>query len=104
VYDPVKKLISIVFKCNDSEQFKHCGIALRNSGSLDFFWNYRIVDSFEVEDRMFDGFVADISADFGYLYYKKIHFDWETDTIKEEIKDTSSDTFKNFKKAFLNYG
>jgi hypothetical protein len=83
----VKKLISVIFKCNDSGSFKQCGIALRNTGSVDFFWNYRIVDSFEVQDLMFGGFVEAISADFGFLYYKKIQFKWENETIKEEFKD-----------------
>ena len=68
---------------------------MRNTGSVDFFWNYRIVDSFEVKDIMFDGFVESISADFGFLYYKKVHFKWKHEDAKEEMKDMNSEKWKN---------
>ena len=35
-HDRVKKVHSIIFKCEDSAAYKQCGLALRNSGSLDF--------------------------------------------------------------------
>jgi hypothetical protein len=61
-YDPVKKFISQCFKVkiNGNEKYRQVGVALRASGNLDFFWNYRIVDSFEFEDRLFDGYIEDI--------------------------------------------
>lgn len=80
-YDPVKKLISTCFKDNVSGQFKQCGVALRESGSLDFFWNYRIVDTFEVKDELFDGYVEDIDSDFEFIYYKKVSYIWGQDKI-----------------------
>jgi hypothetical protein len=115
-YDPVKKLISTCFKDNVSGQFKQCGVALRESGSLDFFWNYRIVDSFVVKDELFDGYVEDIDSDFEFIYYKKVSYIWGQDKIKEfeklinqkatsqqiEIRSTSAiDEVKNNEKSEL---
>lgn len=42
--DKVKKVISVIFKCEESGLFKQCGLALRESGTLEYLWNYRIVD------------------------------------------------------------
>lgn len=48
---------------------------MRHSGSIDFFWNFRVVDSYIVEDLVLDGYVEDISSDFGFLYYKLVTFE-----------------------------
>jgi uncharacterized protein YqkB len=55
---------------------------LRASGSLDFFWNYRVVDSLECQDRLFEGYVEDIDSDFGFLYYKRVQYIWGKDKIE----------------------
>ena len=44
--DRVTKIISIIFKSELDESYRQCGLALRQSGSLDYFWNYRIIDTF----------------------------------------------------------
>jgi hypothetical protein len=62
-------------------------VALRESGSLDFFWNYRIVDSFEVKDELFDGYVEDIDSDFEFIYYKKVNYVWGMDRIEAKEKE-----------------
>ena len=83
----MKKLISTCFRDAVSRQYRQCGIALRESGSLDFYWNYRIVDTLEVNDRLFDGYVEEIDSDFEFLYYKKISYVWGHDQISEFEKN-----------------
>lgn len=73
--DPVKKLISTIFLSEETFEYKQCGIALRHSGSIDFFWNFRVVDSRLVNDLVVDGYVEDIESDFGFLYYKLVTFE-----------------------------
>jgi len=82
-YDNVRKFRSVIFKCEDTGDYKQCGLALRYSGSLDFFWNFRVVDSFIVRDKIIDGFVDDIESDFGFLYYKIIKFEGSKKLFQE---------------------
>lgn len=75
-----------------SGSFKHCGAALHVSGTLDFIWNYRVVDTMHVHDAIVDGYVEDIDVDFGYIYYKVVKF--ETEGIIQDIQDGNTQKFK----------
>ena len=48
---------------------------MRKSGSLDFFWNYRIVADISVKNRLIDGFIDDVDFDNGFVYYNQITFE-----------------------------
>jgi hypothetical protein len=72
---------------------------LRHSGSVDFFWNFRVVDSFVVDDLVVDGYVEDIDSDFGFLYYKMVTFEG-AGKLMVELQETNSDTYKEFLQTF----
>jgi len=95
----VKKLISTIFKCELSGEYRQCGLALRTNGSLDYLWNFRIVDTMEVKDYLVDGFVDDITSDFGHLYFKKISFGCEPEVL-EDLRNPNSSQYKALKEAF----
>jgi hypothetical protein len=78
----VKKLISTIFLSEESGEYKQCGVALRMSGSIDFYWQFRVVDSQKVEDIVVDGYVEDIDSDFGFIYFIKIEITDASDLIK----------------------
>jgi len=96
----VKKLISVIFKCELSGEYRQCGLALRTNGSLDYLWNFRIVDTLEVKDYLVDGFVDDITSDFGNLYFKRISFGCEPEVL-EELRNPKSAHHKALREAFL---
>ena len=73
-------------------------MALRVSGSLDFIWNFRVVDSLIISDIVSDGYVEDISGDFGFIYFRKISFENSKKLI--ELDDPKSETYKNFAAVF----
>ena len=92
-------MISVIFKCEMSGEYRQCGLALRTNGSLDYLWNFRIVDTLEVKDYFVDGFVDDIISDFGHLYFKRISFGCSSEII-DELKSPNSAKYKAFKEAF----
>jgi len=98
-YDPVKRIISILFKNEQSLKYVQCGVALRASGSLDFIWNFRVVDSLIISDIVVDGFVEDISGDFGFIYFRKISFE-NSKKLLNDLDNPKSETYKNFSAVF----
>lgn len=42
--DPIKKCVNVIHWDNTSEKYAQSGIAIRESGSLDFYYNYRLVE------------------------------------------------------------
>jgi hypothetical protein len=88
-YDPIIKLISNIFLCDESQSYNHCGVGLRESGQLDFFWNFRVVDTIVVENRILDGYIIDVDADFGFVYYTKITFKGAKE-IMTQLSDKNS--------------
>ena len=50
----------------------HCGIALRESGSIDFYHNFRMVEaaSNTIRKDADEGIFQDVTADFNSLYFK----------------------------------
>ena len=71
---------------------------MRQSGSLDYFWNFRVVDSFTVTDKLVDGFVDDIYSDFDFMYYSKITFNG-VKTLMTSLNDVTSYKYKQFEDA-----
>ena len=72
-YDPIVKIISTIFQCDEYNDFRQCGLALHLSGNLDFLWNFRVVDQFRTTNPLLiAGIVEDIYADFDFVYYKLI--------------------------------
>ena len=69
------------------------------SGSIDFYWQFRVVDSQKVEDIVVDGYVEDIDSDFGFIYFIKIEITDASDLIKQ-LKDKKSALYKEFKAEF----
>lgn len=59
---------------------------------MDFFWNFRIVDSLDVLSFA-DGFVNDINSDNGHLYFKKVTFETQPE-ILAELKNKNSTKYK----------
>jgi hypothetical protein len=50
-------------------------MALHASGSLDFLWNFRVVDQLKTTTPLLlNGIVEDIYADFDFCYYKVTEF------------------------------
>ena len=72
-YDPIVKIISMIFLCDETQDFRQCGLALHESGTLAFLWNFRVVDQFKQKNPIFtEGIVADIYVDFDFVYYRMI--------------------------------
>jgi hypothetical protein len=69
--DPVIDFRSTIFKIDKENKYRQCGLFLRESGSLDFVWNFRVVDTSKTDDYLLDGFVDSISIDFDFMYYRK---------------------------------
>ena len=67
----------MMFMDEATNSYKQCGAALHVSGSLEFIWNFRVVDRILCKDPLRDGFIEDIDSDFGFIYYKKIDFEAE---------------------------
>jgi hypothetical protein len=74
-HDPVVEIRNQMFLVEEACEYKHCGLARRESGSLEFIWNFRIVETMRVEDPLLDGFVDMIDCDFGFMYYRKVSLD-----------------------------
>ena len=73
--DPINKIISMIFLCDETQDYRQCGLALHASGSLDFLWNFRVVDQYKVTSPLYiNGIVEDIYADFDFCYYKITEF------------------------------
>jgi hypothetical protein len=73
-------------------------VALRQSGSLDYFWNFRIVDSYNVNEKLIDGFIDDIYSDFDFMYYEKITF-LGIKELMASLNDKSSKKYAEFKEV-----
>ena len=78
-YDPVVEIRNQLFLLEEKEEYKHCGLARRESGSIEFLWNFRIVESNSEDDALLGGFVDMIDCDFGNMYYRKVFLDLVTD-------------------------
>jgi hypothetical protein len=82
-YDPVVEIRNQMFLVVETNEYKHCGLARRESGSLEFIWNFRIVETNRVEDPLIDGFVDMIDCDFDFMYYRKVYLDLEEEHAEE---------------------
>jgi len=65
-------------------------VAIRESGTLEFFWNFRVVDTIPCQNRIMDGYVDDIDSDFGFVYYTKITFSGADELMKDLTDKKSS--------------
>ena len=81
-----------------TNSYKQCGAALHVSGSLEFIWNFRVVDRILCKDHLRDGFIEDIDSDFGFIYYKKI--DFEAEQCLVGLKDSTSKWYRDMLVAF----
>lgn len=54
-------------------------IALRKSGSLDFYWNFRLVDEYIITNPVVQGYFTDVDVDFRSIYFTKIYYKVKTE-------------------------
>jgi hypothetical protein len=101
-YDPIVKIISTIFLDDASNDFRQCGLALHESGSLDFLWNFRVVDQHKVTSPLFiGGIVEDIYADFDFVYYKITEFEeGEGQKVLRELKRKDANLHKSVLRVF----
>ena len=104
-HDPHTKVKSKIFLDKDGNQC-HCAISLRKSGSVCFYWNFRLVDEEVITDPLTQGYFTDIEADFYNLYFQKSSFITQTEkskskfsALRQKIDGTTSRRSKIMKKA-----
>jgi hypothetical protein len=72
---------------------------LRTSGSVDYLWNFRVVDTFVANDLVKEGFITEIYYDFGWIYLKKIFVDADP-ALVANLSNPKSKDYKNFISVF----
>ena len=45
--DKIKDYYSLIVNLENSEEYKQCGVALRQSGGIDFYFDFRLVETSE---------------------------------------------------------
>lgn len=72
---------SVVFFCTRIKQYKHCAIALHKNLSVDFYFNYRNVETLKsTKEEVF----FDIDIDFRTVYFRSIGLQTSNNGEKEE--------------------
>ena len=69
VADYIKDYRSLLVNMGGTGEYRQCGIALRASGGVDFYFDFRLVETSEAEAKPMRLYTA-IDMDFTYLHFK----------------------------------
>ena len=76
VADYIKEYRSLMVNMKGTDEYRQCGLALRASGGIDFYFDFRLVETSECKDVPSDKdnpvmkYTA-IDMDFNYLHFKR---------------------------------
>ena len=76
IADFIKEYRSLMVNMKGTGEYRQCGIALRASGALDFYFDFRLVETSEAKtdeknkDKLISKYTA-IDMDFDYLHFKR---------------------------------
>ena len=74
VADRIAHFRSLMVNMGGTGEYRQCGIALRESGGLDFYFDFRLVETSEAEKQPKPKRVyTAIDMDFSYLHFKCFH-------------------------------